>query len=134
MQILQGDGEFSFHFKVKKVGDLHLSFYPADGGTSAATPVVAGVVAALRSKLPHNPADASTSPAAVRDIMTKTAEEAGAIGYDFEYGWGIVNGCEIARKLWAASKACFKFSIGLSPIPCGAASTGHARWMWHCVP
>lgn len=71
--------------------------YAADGGTSAATPVVAGVVAALRSQIPNNPADPSTSPAAIRALLTKTAEDRGMVGYDFEYGWGIVNGCKIAE-------------------------------------
>ena len=72
--------------------------YSADAGTSAATPVVAGVVAALRTKLPHDPSRPETSPAAVRDILIKSAKEAGGIGYDFEYGWGTVNGCWIAER------------------------------------
>ena len=70
--------------------------YPADGGTSAATPVVAGVVAALRSRIPHQASRPETSPAAVRNLLVKTAEDAGLTGYDFEYGWGIVNGCALA--------------------------------------
>jgi subtilisin family serine protease len=43
--------------------------YTADGGTSAATPVVAGVVAAVRSARPYNPADSTTSPAAIRSLV-----------------------------------------------------------------
>jgi hypothetical protein len=73
--------------------------YAADGGTSAASPVVAGVVAALRSGLPYNVSRPETFPAAVRNMVTKTAEDRGLIGYDFEYGWGIVNGQAIAEKL-----------------------------------
>jgi hypothetical protein len=72
--------------------------YPADGGTSAATPVVAGVVAAVRSKRPYEAANPSTHPAAVRSLMTATAADRGAAGYDFLYGYGIVNGCELYRR------------------------------------
>lgn len=73
--------------------------YAADGGTSAASPVVAGVVAALRSGVPYNVDKPESSPAAIRNMLTKTAEDRGLIGYDFEYGWGIVNGQAIAEKL-----------------------------------
>ena len=72
--------------------------YPADGGTSAATPVASGVVAALRSKLPYDASLPQTSPAAIRNMLIKTAEDAGLLGYDFEYGWGIVNGCRLADE------------------------------------
>jgi len=72
--------------------------YSADGGTSAATPVVAGVVAAIRSKLPYNPGTPDTSPAAIRNMMIKTAEDRGLVGFDFEYGWGIVNGCRLGEE------------------------------------
>ena len=37
LQVKRGEGEFSFRFKVKKVGALHLSFYPADGGDAFAS-------------------------------------------------------------------------------------------------
>lgn len=73
--------------------------YPADGGTSAATPVAAGVVAAMRSLLPFNDAKPETSPAAVRNMVIKTAEDRGVTGYDYEYGWGIINGCALAERL-----------------------------------
>jgi subtilisin family serine protease len=61
--------------------------YPADGGTSAATPVVAGAVAAFRSRFHVNTNDPASSPAAIRHLITKTAENRGAIGFDFDYGW-----------------------------------------------
>jgi len=73
--------------------------YPADGGTSAATPVVAGVVAAVRSKKPHDPANPSTQPAAIRALVTSTAEDLGTAGYDFEHGFGVVNGCELRSRV-----------------------------------
>ena len=66
--------------------------YSADGGTSAATPVVAGLVAAFRSRFQFNRRDFRTSPAAIRNLLTRTAEDRGSIGFDFDYGWGIANG------------------------------------------
>ena len=71
--------------------------YAADGGTSAACPVVAGVVAAVRSRLPSTSGKGSTSPAAVRDMLCKTALERGNPGYDYAYGWGIVHGCRLSE-------------------------------------
>lgn len=73
--------------------------YAADGGTSAATPVAAGVVAALRTAMPYSSARPETSPAAVRNMVTKTAEDRGSVGYDYEYGWGIISGCTLAEHL-----------------------------------
>lgn len=71
--------------------------YAADGGTSAACPVVAGVVAAVRSRLPSTTGEGKTSPAALRDMLCKTAVERGNPGYDYAYGWGIVNGCRLSE-------------------------------------
>jgi len=73
--------------------------YTADGGTSAACPVVAGVVAAVRSKRPYNPSDSQTSPSAIRNLLTSTALDLGPTGYDFQYGYGVVDGCKITDKL-----------------------------------
>ncbi|EAQ30346.1 hypothetical protein NAP1_06200 [Erythrobacter sp. NAP1] len=73
--------------------------YAADGGTSAACPVVAGVVAAVRSKRPYVAGNASRTPAAIRQLITNTAQDLGTRGYDFSHGYGVVNGCAIARRL-----------------------------------
>jgi len=73
--------------------------YPADGGTSAATPVVAGVVAAVRTKRPYTPGNPSRSPSAIRNLFTSTAIDLGTAGYDFDHGFGVVDGCELARRL-----------------------------------
>ena len=71
--------------------------YPADGGTSAATPVVAGVVAAVRTKRPFVPNNPSASPAAIRGLMRSTAQDLGTAGFDFDHGFGVVGGCALAR-------------------------------------
>jgi subtilisin family serine protease len=61
--------------------------YAADGGTSAACPVAAGVVAAIRSKYPTS----KLTPMQLRTLICKTAEDLGSTGYDFDYGFGIIN-------------------------------------------
>lgn len=81
--------------------------YPADGGTSAATPVVTGVVAAVRTKRPFDPAQPQTQPAAIRALVTSTAEDLGTAGYDFEHGHGVINGCALAKKLCPPERAPF---------------------------
>ena len=70
--------------------------YPGgDGGTSAACPVVAGVVAAGRSKY----AAARVSPATLRALVYKTADDLGGTGYDPDYGWGAINPRPLAEAL-----------------------------------
>lgn len=73
--------------------------FPVDSGTSAATPVVAGVLAAVRSKRPFDPADPATSPAAIRELLTSTARDLGAPGYDYEHGYGVVDGARLRDEL-----------------------------------
>lgn len=74
--------------------------YSADGGTSAACPVVAGVVGAIRSKRPFIAGSAITSPASIRNLLRSTANDLGASGYDYLYGYGVINGCKIVKKLF----------------------------------
>ena len=69
--------------------------FPADGGTSAATPVVAGLVAAFRSRFPSGP---DRTPAALRDLIRRTAENSGSDGFDDDHGFGIVNGARLAAS------------------------------------
>ena len=62
--------------------------YPADGGTSAATPVAAGVVAAIRRIFPSN----VLPPAALRKMLRDTAEpRGGGGGFNYDYGYGVIN-------------------------------------------
>ena len=61
--------------------------YPADGGTSAACPVAAGVVAAIRSKYPTS----KLSPLQLRSLLFKSAEDKSGTGFDYDYGWGIID-------------------------------------------
>ena len=65
-----------------------------DSGTSAACPVAAGAVAAVRTKHPAT----KISPLQMRSLIAKTATDAGSPGFDFDYGAGIIN----VKKLMAA--------------------------------
>jgi subtilisin family serine protease len=58
-----------------------------DSGTSAACPVAAGVVAAVRSKF----SSTTLSPLQLRSLIAKTATDAGSPGFDFDFGAGILN-------------------------------------------
>jgi subtilisin family serine protease len=69
--------------------------YPADGGTSAATPVVAGLVAAFRSRFPTGP---GRTPSMLRNLVRQTAENVGTPGFDIETGFGIASGTRLARS------------------------------------
>jgi len=96
----QGPGRLSPN-KPDVCGYTHFAgshVYPADGGTSAATPVVAGLVAALRTAKPFKVCCADSFPAAIRQSLRQTAIDKGPTGYDFDYGWGIVNGSRLAEK------------------------------------
>lgn len=68
--------------------------YAADGGTSAACPVVAGVVAALRTAFPA----AQLSPAQLRQLLRRTADDLGSLGFDYAHGFGLVNALAFLRS------------------------------------
>jgi hypothetical protein len=96
----QGPGRLSRN-KPDVCGFTHFrgsGVYAADGGTSAASPVVAGVVAAVRSKRPFSPGSAAASPAAIRSLLRTTAEDLGAAGFDFDHGFGVISGCALYRR------------------------------------
>lgn len=58
-----------------------------DGGTSAACPVAAGVVAALRSG--HSNRD--ISPAQLNNIIRRHARDLGNASFDYNYGYGMID-------------------------------------------
>jgi subtilisin family serine protease len=68
--------------------------YAADGGTSAATPVATGVVAAIRRVYPPS----VISPSVLRNLIRRTAEDRGKMGFDYDYGFGVLD----AKALLAA--------------------------------
>jgi len=60
--------------------------YPIHIGTSAACPVVAGIVAALRS----TPKGAALSPAALKGVLQQTATNPAHV-WTADLGYGIIN-------------------------------------------
>jgi subtilisin family serine protease len=89
------------------VGSEAFGVASADSGTSAACPVLAGVVAAVRTK--HSPA--TLSPVQLRALLQKTAEDKGGVGFDSDFGWGIVNVSALLAQLPSGGGA------GPSPAP-----------------
>lgn len=58
-----------------------------DSGTSAACPVAAGVVAAVRTTV----SAAQLTPAQLRTILRRTADDRSASGFDYDYGYGVID-------------------------------------------
>jgi subtilisin family serine protease len=67
----------------------------ADSGTSAACPVAAGVVAAIRTKHPSS----TLTPLQLRSLIAKTATDAGSPGFDFDFGAGILDVASLLAAL-----------------------------------
>ncbi|MFJ8210620.1 S8 family serine peptidase [Streptomyces sp. NPDC096033] len=59
----------------------------ADSGTSAACPVAAGVVAALRTAW----SAAQVSPEQLRTVLQRTAADRSGLGFSDDYGFGVIN-------------------------------------------
>lgn len=69
--------------------------YPSDGGTSAACPVAAGVIAAIRTKYSAK----RVPPKQLRALITKTADDLGGQGFDYRFGWGAIDPAGLVAKL-----------------------------------
>lgn len=74
----------------------------SDSGTSAATPIAAGVCALLKD------AKASLTPEQIKDCLMDTAKNIGAPGFDRHSGAGII-------QAWAAYSHCGKPNIRTIP-------------------
>ncbi|MEU1392566.1 MULTISPECIES: S8 family serine peptidase [unclassified Nonomuraea] len=72
-----------------------------DTGTSAATPVAAGLVAAVRTRWPA----AKLSPAQLRALLRRTAEDRSEVGFDYDYGYGTVDPAGILAALHRRTRA-----------------------------
>jgi subtilisin family serine protease len=72
-----------------------------DTGTSAATPVAAGLVAAVRTRWPAG----KLSPAQLRALLRRTAEDRSEVGFDYDYGYGTVDPAGIIAALQRRAKS-----------------------------
>jgi subtilisin family serine protease len=75
--------------------------YPADGGTSAASPVAAGVAAALRQRL----GTARLAPAQLKGLLQRTARDLRRDGWDYDLGYGVIDAKAALQALGLKSKA-----------------------------
>lgn len=66
--------------------------YAAFGGTSGAAPGIAGVSAQLYQAYMEANGGNMPNSGLIKAILLNTANEAGNIGPDFKFGWGIING------------------------------------------
>ncbi|GAA3446257.1 S8 family serine peptidase [Planomonospora venezuelensis] len=66
-----------------------------DSGTSAACPVAAGLVAAVRTQWPAS----RLSPAQLRTLLRRTADDRSTAGFDYDYGYGITDSKGILAAL-----------------------------------
>jgi subtilisin family serine protease len=64
-----------------------------DSGTSTAAPLVAGLVAALRTKAP------SVSAAALASLLRRTATVMEEPGFDYDFGYGLIDPVAAAKAL-----------------------------------
>lgn len=66
-----------------------------DSGTSAACPVAAGVVAAVRGKLSVK----AFPPSRMRTLIRRSARDSGRSGFDHDYGYGIIDTSSIVQAV-----------------------------------
>lgn len=67
--------------------------YPSDGGTSAASPVAAGVVAALRQQFPD------IHPDIMKGIIQRTSIDIESSGWSYDIGYGVINAYNALKLL-----------------------------------
>ncbi|QYC42559.1 Subtilase family protein [Nonomuraea coxensis DSM 45129] len=72
-----------------------------DGGTSAAAAVAAGLVAAVRTRWPA----ARLSPAQLRALLRRTAEDRSEVGFDYAFGYGTVDPAAVMAALERRSRS-----------------------------
>jgi subtilisin family serine protease len=77
------------------LGSKTFARYLPDTGTSTACAVASGCVAALRTQL----SPSTTTAAQLFDALRRTAQDAGASGYDYDYGDGIIRPVAAAQRL-----------------------------------
>lgn len=73
--------------------------YQSFGGTSGASPGIAGVAAQLYQAYSETHGNVLPPAALIKATLLNTANEAGNIGPDFKFGWGIVNGLRAAKLI-----------------------------------
>lgn len=73
--------------------------YQSFGGTSGAAPGIAGISAQLYQAYKEHNNGQLPENALIKATLLNTANEAGNVGPDFRFGWGIVNALRAARLI-----------------------------------
>ena len=73
--------------------------YQSFGGTSGAAPGIAGVSAQLYQAYSEANGNVLPPAALIKATLLNTSNEAGNIGPDYKFGWGIVNGLRAAKLI-----------------------------------
>ena len=73
--------------------------YQSFGGTSGASPGIAGVSAQLYQAYAEKNGGTLPPSALIKATLLNTANDAGNVGPDFKFGWGIVNGLRAAKLI-----------------------------------
>ncbi len=73
--------------------------YRSFGGTSGAAPGIAGVSAQLYQAYSEANGNVLPPSALIKAALLNTANDAGNVGPDFKFGWGIVNGLRAAKLI-----------------------------------
>src|SRR6266576_4938992 len=75
--------------------------YPADGGTSAASPVAAGVAAALRQRVGTD----RLAPAQLKGLLQRSARDLGGDGWDYDLGYGVIDAAAALKAVGVKPRA-----------------------------
>lgn len=73
--------------------------YQSFGGTSGASPGIAGVSAQLYQAYSEANGGVLPPSALIKATLLNTANDAGNVGPDYKFGWGIVNGLRAAKLI-----------------------------------
>lgn len=73
--------------------------YQTFGGTSGASPGIAGVSAQLYQAYSETHGNVLPPAALIKATLLNTANDAGNVGPDYKFGWGIVNGLRAAKLI-----------------------------------
>lgn len=73
--------------------------YLSFGGTSGASPGIAGISAQLYEAYGQANGGALPESALIKATLLNTANDAGNVGPDFKFGWGIVNGLRAGKLI-----------------------------------
>jgi hypothetical protein len=88
--------------------------YMSFGGTSGASPGIAGVSAQLYEAYGNANAGALPQSALIKATLLNTANDYGNVGPDYKFGWGIVNGLRAAKLIEDNSYLSSTVSQGIS--------------------